>query len=724
MKKPEGLFFRIISSAKAVPGTPDGARPDNINSFWGEICYKADTGKTKSLFFLVPGSAEDENLSIKAQISNPEGPLPETKARKILIEAVPLKTVEIESAGIAFKIDEPNRFSFFANGYQSWTDSKELGSEESLPPMRRLFAPVAAYFRLRRFGDSWFYPYSRRRGSAHGYTYTYLRDKITGKIRLIGSLGEKEGYTVFTRIPGDSGGILVFRDCRGLVLDPGKDSLPWKVLDLADLWGEENPVFDGYHCLSASKIVENNRIVKTGWTSWYNYYEKVTEKDVLNNLSSFSKLDLPIDIFQIDDGWQGAVGDWLTVNNKFPSGMKFIASEIKRHGYEPGLWLAPFVAESSSRIFKEKPDWFRRDIRGKLIAAGNNPFNWSGLFYALDLDNNEVREYLREVFHKVTEEWGYSVLKLDFLYAAALYPPKGKTRGGAMYEALHLLRDLSGKAKILGCGVPLGTAFGFVEYCRIGSDVALIWEDARLKLIRYRERVSTINSLTSTIGRRGLNSRFFLNDPDVFILREENQKMNPEQRKTLFILNQIFGGLVFTSDNPEEYSKETLNLYKSQFPFSKKEILSVIEEEGVLFSRFTIPRSGIKDSPIYLGISNLTAQEKKIPLEPGKWTFEGRVLTKTQLNLCPYETILLVETPGSLPAPVLTAHLFPGSDITAFSFKGREISVSLDPSSINGETVFLVPEPGRYTINGQAAEALKEGNLFFYLSASKIVETG
>ena len=48
-----------------------------------------------------------------------------------------------------------------------------------------------------------------------------------------------------------------------------------------------------------------------------------------------------------------------------------------------------------------------------------------------------------------------------------------------------------------------------------------MWEDKRLKMLRYRERVSTVNSLISAIGRRHLNGKVFWNDPDVFILRAQ-----------------------------------------------------------------------------------------------------------------------------------------------------------------------------------------------------------
>ena|GEM_PF-3606543 len=54
--------------------------------------------------------------------------------------------------------------------------------------------------------------------------------------------------------------------------------------------------------------------------------------------------------------------------------------------------------------------------------------NWSG-FYALIFYNPEVQEYIKNVFSVILNEWGYDMVKLDFLYAVCLLPRKNKTRG-------------------------------------------------------------------------------------------------------------------------------------------------------------------------------------------------------------------------------------------------------------------------------------------------------
>ena len=40
--------------------------------------------------------------------------------------------------------------------------------------------------------------------------------------------------------------------------------------------------------------------------------------------------------------------------------------------------------------------------------------NWGG-FYALDIDNPEFVAYLEKVFDRVFNEWGFDLVKLDFL---------------------------------------------------------------------------------------------------------------------------------------------------------------------------------------------------------------------------------------------------------------------------------------------------------------------
>ncbi len=193
-----------------------------------------------------------------------------------------------------------------------------------------------------------------------------------------------------------------------------------------------------------------------------------------------------------------------------------------------------------------------KDESGKPVLCG---CNWSG-FYGMDIYNEEVREYIIRSCRHFIDDLGFTLLKIDFLYSVCLVPRKDKTRGQVMHDALVFFREASKGAELLGCGVPLGSAFGLVDYCRIGTDVSLSWNDKLYMQLCHRERPSTKNTILNSLYRRQLDGRAFLNDPDVFLLRTYNEKLGKERKALLSRINAIAGSLVFTSDNPSSYNHE------------------------------------------------------------------------------------------------------------------------------------------------------------------------
>lgn len=166
--------------------------------------------------------------------------------------------------------------------------------------------------------------------------------------------------------------------------------------------------------------------------------------------------------------------------------------------------------------FRQHPDWLLK-VNGAPWCCG---CNWSS-FYALDLDNPAVLDYLRRVFDRVLNDWGFDLVKLDFLYGAAPFGNARESRAARMYRAMELLRTWCGQKQILGCGVPVMPAFGLVDYCRVSCDVGLDWDDVWYMRLFHRERVSTKQAINNTVFRRQLNGRAYGSDPDVFFLREE-----------------------------------------------------------------------------------------------------------------------------------------------------------------------------------------------------------
>jgi alpha-galactosidase len=151
-----------------------------------------------------------------------------------------------------------------------------------------------------------------------------------------------------------------------------------------------------------------------------------------------------------------------------------------------------------------------------------------------------------------------------------------------MAEAMDLLRELCGDCAILGCGVPLASAFGKVEFCRIGMDMSLRWDDAPFMRPFHAERPSTKHTMLNTLYRRQLSGRAFLNDPDVFLLRESNCKLKPTQKQALAQLNCLLGGVLFTSDNFSDYTPEQKQRYQELMALREGQVLSCREKNGTI----------------------------------------------------------------------------------------------------------------------------------------------
>lgn len=484
----------------------------------------------------------------------------------VKLTLIPSRPITLISASLEFWHEYEKNEKFFVNGYQSWTTSGEMSAED----IYRGTTPLAGVTKYTKdmaitSGDYAFTRYEPRPGFFHSFTYTYLRRG--DEVELFGSLSERNGYTVFYS-DMEKHIFSVEKDVEGLTI-----SEPYEMFDIVRFVGGYDEVFDKYFAamsLPAKKHIDR----LTGYTSWYNYFQKIDENIILRDLKGLSRARESVNIFQIDDGYEPFVGDWLDYNGKdFPNGMKTIADAVHREGYLAGIWLAPFnVQRGKSRILKEHPDWLIRNPDGKPQLGC---VAWGGA-YTLDIYNPEVREHLKNVFDTVLNDWGYDMVKLDFLYSQCRTPRDNKTRGTIMCEAMDFLRECVGDKLILGCGVPLGPAFGVVDACRISCDVDLSYGGKFYNSMSINNELpSAQNAINNSMFRRHLNGRAFLNDPDVFFLRDHNLTFTWEQKLLLAKINNLFGRVLFVSDDAGEYSEAELEVLKETFRESDAKILDV-----------------------------------------------------------------------------------------------------------------------------------------------------
>ncbi len=299
---------------------------------------------------------------------------------------------------------------------------------------------------------------------------------------------------------------------------------------------------------------------QVGWCSWYQYFHDVTEAHVRTNLNLAAAW--PFDVFQLDDGYQRAIGDWLTTNHKFPSGLDDIASTISVHGLTPGVWLAPFLAAPDSQVAIRHPEWIARRVvdgvdKGPLRTWWNPQWGGGedGFMYGLDTTHPEVAAHLESVAADLVDA-GFTYLKLDFTFSPSVdggYHDQSCTPAQRVRAGFDAIRRGAGEsAFILGCGVPLSNVVGVVDASRIGEDVAPKWALGPTEEIvaGYLDvQPSTQRAYVNTLTRAFMHRRLWLNDPDCIMLRTEDTELSPAQMRTWARTVAVSGGMALVSDD-------------------------------------------------------------------------------------------------------------------------------------------------------------------------------
>ena len=494
---------------------------------------------------IITTTQTDENVSIEIFKAN----------NRVTIKLKALNDIVLYKAKYDSNVKFNEKSKFFLNGYQSWTDTKEAYIDEYERIARRAERffktfheretfektkdPLLNRFAFDRYGDVLFYEYNKNK--LHGYDIFYIK-------------GDNEFFSINYNYKNAFLVYEVYRKEMTLSMTAGIKKYPMKkgeeftLFDFSSFDNVDLGLKDFYNTF---KEIKGNKII--GYTSWYNYYQNINEEIILRDLEG---LDNRFNLFQIDDGYEAFVGDWLNIDkNKFPNGFNDIVNKIHNKGFKAGIWLAPFVAEEKSDLYQNHKNLFKKDSHGNFIKCGGN---WSG-FYLLDIDNKDTLDYIRKCLEYYMD-MGFDFFKLDFLYAVSLPRYYDKTKAMATDNAYKFLREVLKDKLILGCGAIPFSSYTYFDYLRVGPDVSLQFDDVWFMRLAHRERISTKVTLQNTIYRSIFNNHLFLNDPDVFLLRSDNIKLSYKQKESLLIINALFGSVLMTSDNLSSYDEKTKEL--------------------------------------------------------------------------------------------------------------------------------------------------------------------
>ena len=372
-------------------------------------------------------------------------------------------------------------------------------------------------------------------------------DDPTRRLRRVAATCRFDGVTA---APGTT---LTTED---LLVADGPDAV-----DLLDAWAA---------ALGAAQAARVPARPPHGWCSWYYHYGRVTEADVRQALATADReaADVPLGYVMVDDGHQEAIGDWLATNSKFPSGMAALAADIRATGRQAGIWIAPFLVDRDSDLGRAHPEWVLRDEDGTPVRPLWNP-GWSVRHrqWVLDCTRPDVQDHLERTVATICGDWGFGVLKIDFCYAAALpgvRHDRTRTRAQALRDGLDAIRRGAGDDTIvIGCGLPLGPAFGAVDAMRIGADVGPVWGPRAARWATGDQGGAfTRTAMRNTVTRAFMHGHLWANDPDCVMVRADRTRLTDAEVRFLVAAVALTDGMIVSSDRLDLVPPDRLDLLR------------------------------------------------------------------------------------------------------------------------------------------------------------------
>jgi alpha-galactosidase len=366
------------------------------------------------------------------------------------------------------------------NGYQSSSESIE--SDYNFKLYKLNF--VAKLFSIANFGD---YKTEKIFDNEGMLSHTYIQfNKEDGKnIRFYGSVNEENAFTIFN-FNANKSSMCIYSDCKNRLVDDN-----FSLLDFIIAEGDAHKIYE--HYIDYFPVNKSTGRPKNIWVTPHKISHKIkpiTQMALEKNIAQIKGNKIPINTILINDSYQTRLGDFNEIDEKrFPDGMKAAADVIKDNGFEAGIWIAPFVAEKKSKLYKEHPDWFLKKVMNFNVSGGYNP-DWSSKYFVLDVYKDEVANYINDMFKTIMYEWGFELIYLDLIYAAAIEARIDRTRAEIISDVSNFISKICIGRTIIASSLPIGSAMGNYDYCKISVDNAPFWEDKVMKRAGYKERKS------------------------------------------------------------------------------------------------------------------------------------------------------------------------------------------------------------------------------------------
>ncbi len=350
-----------------------------------------------------------------------------------------------------------------------------------------------------------------------------------------------------------------------------------------------------------------SELIKPGWNSWDYYRWTITEEEVLKNaefIAADPVLSKHVKRIIVDDGWQYCYGEW-EANPLFPNGMPYLAKELARMGFEPGLWFAPTIVEPHCRIAQLDYDMLAMSEGGQPCMCYSC---MERVGFSLDPTVPKVQKHLYDLFDRYAS-MGYKYFKLDFLGStlkARQFHDRSVPRADIIRRIVKPIAEaVEGRASILGCNYHFEAGNRYVNAARVGGDIHSTWN-------------GICHNVISVAARFWSNKRWWVNDPDFALARSLDTANDPD-------LLRLKPCLVFAK--PDSPRKELFDFVMVDIKAPQSELLLsiVLMGGGAVNLSDNLPRLNERGVELARRVVAAESGDTAIPLDlfendkPSRW---------------------------------------------------------------------------------------------------------
>ncbi len=471
------------------------------------------------------------------------------------------------------------------------------------------------------------------------------------------------------------------------------------------------------------------RRTATGWIDWQYYREEKTEREILaavRGLQGLKRQGAPLRYIIVDGGWCAYASEWLKPCPKFPD-MPRLMRRVRRAGFEPGLWFAPYITNVRTEVARRHPDWMVRDAgTGRPLFKERSNV---GPCWMLDYTVPAALEWLRRVVRVFVREWGLGYLKLDG-------PSLAHYRGGRFRDpratpielarrALAVIRAECGERVLVeGEGI-YGPSIGYVDIQRTTQDAYPCWHDLASGRPVLKENLKT--DLLSAF----LHRRFWHVHRENVILRDfpspfhGGKARTPASIESVLTENQLrfqlsaaalAGGAMLLTDPPLELARapDRFGLIGRFLPHYEGGRCRVLDAFGrdLFPSLYTVTVERPFERWHVLGVFNWgdTYRDVEVPLDawagPGPhhafefWTsaWLGRVRRVLRVPNVPAQGCAVIALRAARPGPQLVGtdlHLFQGAvEFESLEYDRAGLHLAVRHFDQRERSLFLYLPPG------------------------------